>query len=102
MQTWRSQEPVDHHTGCLCATASALAEQRQWLRSYLRAYKKIWVSSRKCIYQVVVAHAFNNSTQETEAEGSLRVRGQFDLQRELQDSQGSETEKACFEHPKIF
>jgi hypothetical protein len=36
-----------------------------------------------------MAHAFNPSTQETEAGGSLRVRNQPGLHSEFQDSQGS-------------
>jgi hypothetical protein len=47
-------------------------------------------------WAVVVAHAFNPSTQETEADGSLWVRDQPGLQSEIQDSQGYK-EKHCLE-----
>jgi hypothetical protein len=43
-----------------------------------------------------VAHAFNPSTQEAEADFVLWVRGQPGLQSEFQDSQGY-TEKPCLE-----
>ena len=46
--------------------------------------------------RVSVVHAFNASTQKTEANGSLPVQGQPGLQSEFQDSQGH-TEKPCFE-----
>jgi len=41
-----------------------------------------------------MAHAFNPSTQEAEASGSLWVLGQPGLQSEFQDSQ-SYAEKSC-------
>jgi hypothetical protein len=44
----------------------------------------------------MVVHAFNPSTWEAEAGGSLWVRGQPGLQSEFQDSQGY-TEKHCLE-----
>jgi hypothetical protein len=47
----------------------------------------------------VVAHAFNPSTWEAEAGGSLLVQGQPSLQSEFQDSQGY-TEKPCLDKPK--
>ena len=47
----------------------------------------------------VVAHAFNPSTQEEEAGGSLRVRGQAGLQSEFQHNQGY-TEKPCLKNKK--
>ena len=43
---------------------------------------------------VVVAQAFNPSTQEAEVRVSLRVQGQSGLQSEFKDSQGY-TEKPC-------
>ena len=50
-----------------------------------------------CRYEagVVVVHAFNPSTRESEAGGSLSSRLAW-LHREFQDSQGY-TEKPCFE-----
>ena len=47
----------------------------------------------------VVVPAFNPSTREAEAGGSLYVRGQPGLQSECQDSQSC-TEKPCLEKPK--
>ena len=46
----------------------------------------------------VVAHAFNPSIQEAEAD--LWIQGQLVLQSEFQDSQGY-TEKPCLEKPKL-
>ena len=43
----------------------------------------------------VVVHTVNPSTWETEAGGSLWVRGHPGLQSEFQDSQGYYTEKPC-------
>jgi hypothetical protein len=54
-------------------------------------------SSKTFQWQAVVAHAFNPSTWEAEAGGSLAdlwVKGQPGLQSEFQDSQGY-TEKPC-------
>jgi hypothetical protein len=51
------------------------------------------------ISQVVVAHAFNPTTQETEAGRFLSLRANSGLQSEFQDSQGY-TEKPCLEKTK--
>ena len=55
-------------------------------------------------HRTVVAHAFNPSTWEAEAEaeagGSLGVQGQSGLQSEFQDSQGGYTEKSGLKHNK--
>ena len=46
------------------------------------------ILTKKQISRAVVAHAFNPSTQEAEASGSLYVQVQPGLQSEFQDSQG--------------
>jgi hypothetical protein len=48
---------------------------------------------------LVVGHAFNPSTREAEAGGSLWVKTQSGLQSEFQDSQGY-TEKPCLRRKK--
>ena len=50
----------------------------------------------------VVAHTFNPSTQELEADGYLWVWGQPGLQSEFQDSQGNYTEKPCLEKKPVI
>jgi hypothetical protein len=53
----------------------------------------------------MVMHAFNPSTQEAEAGGSLAVWGQPGLQSEFQDSQGYTQKKKNYlkiPPPKIF
>ena len=51
---------------------------------------------------MVVAHAFNPSTQEAEAGGSPWVQVQSGLQSKFQDSQSSYTEKPCLKNPCVY